>query len=580
MSEPFSWLNDISLRTLSRGYLEERNIEKYGGVKEAMIARLDFMAETSHRIIKEMGRERKDHKEKLLEGWSRGWSSLSTPIIGNFGTDRGLAISCNGSYVGDSMASILYNYHELGELMRNSAGTSSFFDVRPEGAPISAGGKSGGVVPWMGLASHYASAITQGGLRRGAFAGYISIRSADIKNFLRIKDPLHPVQHVSFGVCIDDAWMEEMEAEAPGGEKRMLMTQIILKRRASGYPYIIFTDAANRAYHPRAKELGRKIWASNLCTEIMLAATEDETFVCNLSSQNLAKYDEWKDTDWTETMIFFLDSVMEEYIQKTARMPYMKRPNLFSRNWRALGLGTLGYHTALQQKMIPFESYAARRLNIEMHRTVQEQSLEASRKMYKDYGAAELMEGTGQRHLTVNAIAPTTSSSIILGQVSQSIEPWDANIFENDNAKSVFTQVNHVLRECLKEHGKDTEEVWKSISQAGGSVQHLDFLTPLEKKVFKTFVEIDPMEIIKQAADRQKYIDQGQSLNLKIRNDASMQDNFNYIYAAWKMGLKSLYYHKNDASSARKLLRDIKNQKSVPNQPVAGDLESCVSCEA
>lgn len=578
MNQPFYWLNDVALRTLSRGYIEPQNIEKYGGIKEATIARLNYMAERSHDILKEMGKERKDHKEKLLEGWSRGWSSLATPVMGNFGNDRGLPISCNGSYVGDSMESILYNFHEMGELMRNGAGTSSFLDVRHKGAPISRGGKSGGSVPWMGLAGHYTTTITQAGLRRGSWAGYISIRSEDIHDFIRIKDPMHPVQHVSFGVVIDDAWMEEMVAEPKGGAKRKLMVDIILKRRQSGYPYIIFVDAANREYHPRAKELGRKIYASNLCTEIMLSANEEETFVCNLSSQNILHFDEWKDTDWTETMVYFLDTVMEEYIQKTSKMRYMERPWRFAKNWRALGLGTLGYHTALQSKMLPFDSAAARRFNIDVHKTLQEQSYEASRKMALEYGEAELMKGTGQRHLTLNAIAPTTSSSIILGQVSQSIEPWDANIFENDNAKSVFTQVNPVFIECLEDHDKNTEEVWKDIAAHGGSVQHLDFLTPLEKKVFKTFVELDPLEVIKQAADRQQYIDQGQSLNLKVVNDATMEDNMTYIIASWKLGLKSLYYHKNDASSARKLLREVVTSK--PELPTAAAFEQCLSCEA
>lgn len=577
MSQPFYWLNEVSLRTLSRGYLENTEIEKYG-VKDAALRRYEAIAETSDQILRQMGKPRKDHKEKLLEGWSKGWSSLSTPIVGNFGTDRGLPISCNGSYVGDSMESILYNFHEMGELMRNGAGTSSFLDVRHKGVSISKGGTSGGAVPWMGLAGHYTTTITQAGLRRGSWAGYISIRSKDIYDFIRIKDPLHPVQHVSFGVTIDDAWMEEMLNEPEGGEKRLLLVDIILKRRQSGYPYIIFIDTANRALHPRAKELGRKIWASNLCTEIMLPANEEETFVCDLSSQNLAKYDEWKDTDWTETMVYFLDTAMEEYIVKTAEYPMLKRAWNFAKNWRALGLGTLGYHTALQQKMIPFESNRARALNIEMHRTLREQSYEASRKMAIEYGEAELMQGTGQRHLTLNAIAPTRSSSIILGQISQSIEPWEANIFDDDNAKSVYTKLNPVFIECLESHQKNTPEVWKTIAEAGGSVQHLDFLTPLEKKVFKTFVEIDPMEVVKQAADRAVFIDQGQSLNLKVKNDATIEENVTYIVAAWKLGQKSLYYHFNDASSARKLLRSNKTKQSLPVEQV--EQNHCTVCEA
>lgn len=578
----FEFLNDISLRTLSRGYIEPENTEKYGGIKEATIARYETIAETSQQWLTKMGIIRKDHKDKLMEGFSRGWSSISTPIMGNFGTDRGLPISCNGSFVGDSLESILFNYHEMGELMRHGAGTSSFLNVRHKGMGVSKGGTSGGAVPWMGLAGHYTTTITQAGLRRGSWAGYIDIRSKDIHDFIRIRDTNHPVQHVSFGVSIDDAWLDEMLEEPEGGEKRMLMVDIILKRRKSGYPYIFFSDTANRGLHPRAVELKRRIWATNLCTEIMNPANEEETYTCNLSSQNLAKYDEWKDTDWTETMIYFLDSVMEEYIHKTAKIPMLKRVNLFARNWRSLGLGTLGYHTALQQKMIPFESKKARELNIEMHKLVHEQSLETSRKMARDYGEAEMMKGTGQRHINLNAIAPTTSSSIILGQVSQSIEPWEANIFDNDNAKSVFTQVNSELEKLLISYNKNTDEVWKSISEHGGSVQHLTFLTPLQKKVFATFSEIAPMEIIKQASDRQKYLDQGQSINLMIKKEASMEENMLYVIAAHKMGLKALYYHKNDASAARALLRDIKTEEgiSIYDNVQSDEFEHCVSCEA
>lgn len=579
--QPFEFLNDISLRTLSRGYIEPANVDKYGGVKEAAIARYEHIAETSHNWLIKMGINRKDHKEKLLEGFSKGWSSLSTPVIGNFGNERGLPISCNGSYVGDSLESILFNYHEMGELMRYGAGTSSFIDVRSKGEEVSKGGTSGGAVPWMGLAGHYTTTITQAGLRRGSWAGYIDIRSKDIHDFIRIRDTNHPVQHVSFGVCIDDAWIEEMLEEPEGGEKRMLLVDIVLKRRKSGYPYIFFTDAANRGLHPRAVELKRRIWATNLCTEIMLPANEEESFVCNLSSQNLALFDEWKDTDWTETMVYFLDTIMQEYIEKTASIPTLKRVHLFAKNWRALGLGTLGYHTALQKKMIPFESKTARKLNIEMHKAVYEQSLEASRKMARDHGEADMMKGTGQRHLTLNALAPTTSSSIILGQVSQSIEPWEANIFDNDNAKSVFTQVNPQLEELLELYNKNDHETWKSISEHGGSVQHLEFLSPLQKKVFATFSEIDPMEIIKQAADRQEYIDQGQSLNLMVKQDADVEENILYILAAHQLGLKSLYYHKNDASAARKLLRDIKSEDSIsPYDVIESNLANCVSCEA
>ncbi|NIH77330.1 ribonucleoside-diphosphate reductase alpha chain [Ochrobactrum sp. P20RRXII] len=575
--EDFYWLNDVSLKTLSRGYLRE-GIEPENLRAEA-IKRLEQMAQHSHDMLIKMGRERKDHAKKLMEGWKRGWASLSTPVMGNFGTQRGLPISCNGSFVADTTESILYNLSEIGMMTKFGAGTSSYMGVRHKGAAITGGGKSSGVVPLMGLSAAMTSTISQAGLRRGNWAGYIDIRSSDIHDFLRIRDPLHPVQHVSFGVCIDDAWMEEMLAEPKNGEKRMLLVDIILKRRQSGFPYIFFTDAANRDRHPRLVELARKIWASNLCTEIMLPANEEESFVCNLSSANAVHYDEWKDTDWIETMIFFLDTVMEEYIEKTYSIPFMDRANRFATRWRALGLGILGYHTALQNRLLPFESEGARAFNIEIHKTLKEQSYAASRKMAEEYGEAPGMTGTGQRHLTLNAIAPTTSSSIILGQVSQSIEPWEGNIFENDNAKGVFTQVNPNFIALLDEYEQNTPEVWKDIARHGGSVQHLDFLSDLEKKVYKTFAEIDQKEIVRQAADRQKYIDQGQSLNLMVPKAATMQDNVSLIVGAWKLGLKSLYYHKNSSGATRELLRaTAANSNAYAVE--AADEGDCLACQA
>jgi len=577
MKPDFFYLNETSLRTLSRGYLEP-GIPKEE-LFDATVKRLQAIADASHQRLIKMGKAREGHSEKLMHGFARCWSSLSTPVMGNFGTDRGLPISCNGSFIADNSESIFYNFAEMSQMTRFGAGTSSYIGTRHKGAKIRGGGESAGVVPWMGLASAITNTVSQAGLRRGNWAGYIDIRSPDIHDFLKIRDPLHPVQHVSFGVCIDDAWMMEMLSEPRNGEKRMLMVDIILKRRKTGYPYIFFTDAANEARHPRLVELERKIWASNLCTEIMLPANEEESFVCNLSSLNLSTYDEWKDTDWIETMIYFLDTVMDEYIEKTEGVMFMDRANRFAKNWRALGLGVLGYHTALQDRMIPFESQAARDFNIEVHKLLQEQSYAASRKMAEEYGEAEGMKGTGQRHLTLNAIAPTTSSSIIFGQVSQSIEPWEGNIFENDNAKGVFTMVNPKFIELLDEYGKNTPDVITSIVKRGGSVQHLDFLTPLEKKVFKTFAEISQSEIIRQAADRQVYIDQGQSLNLMVDPAVDMDGNFQLIHQAWASGCKSLYYHKNSAGSARKLLRDVANTP-VPVADNDTGFAQCVACEA
>lgn len=301
------------------------------------------------------------------------------------------------------------------------------------------------------------------------------------------------------------------------------------------------------------------------CTEIMLPSTPDESFVCDLSSVNLLYYDEWKNTDFVQEMVYLLDAVMTEYIQKTAGIRLLADAHRFAVRWRAVGLGTLGYHSLLQSKGIPFESVEARALNVEVHAFIQGEADQASKWLAQQYGEPEGMKGTGYRNLTRMAIAPTTSSSIICGQVSQSVEPWDANIFENDNAKGVFTQRNVQLEAVLEAKGKNTTDTWASILQAGGSVQHLDCLTDIEKATFKTFAEIDQSEVIRQAADRQQFIDQGQSINIKLPTEATMKEDIDLIVLAWRLNLKSLYYRRG-FNKAQELARQ--------------NMSECLSCEA
>jgi ribonucleoside-diphosphate reductase alpha chain len=367
---------------------------------------------------------------------------------------------------------------------------------------------------------------------------------------------------LSIGVCVSDKWMKKMI----DGDKdaRAVWAKVIKKRFESGYPYIFFSDNVNKEAPQVYKDKKIKIHASNLCSEICLSSSPDETFVCNLSSMNLLHYDDWKSTDAVETMTYFLDAVMEDYIQATENIPFLKAAHNFAKNQRALGIGVLGWHSYLQSKMITFESMEAKMLNTQIHRLIKEKSHAASREMAKEYGEPPLLKGYGMRNVTTMAIAPTTSSSFILGQVSPSVEPLNSNYYTKDLAKGKFTYKNPYLEKVLEKHSKNNADVWKSIMLKGGSVQHLDFLSQHEKEVFQTFGEISQKEVIIQAAARQKYIDQGQSINLMIHPKTPAKEVNELMIFAWEQGVKCLYYQRG----------------TNPAQELGRSILECKSCEA
>jgi ribonucleoside-diphosphate reductase alpha chain len=355
-----------------------------------------------------------------------------------------------------------------------------------------------------------------------------------------------------------------MESMLAGDKaKRKVWTKIIQKRFESGYPYIFFTDTVNRNKPQVYKDKGMLVRGSNLCSEVCLPSSPDESFVCDLSSLNLLNYDEWKDTDVVETLTYFLDAVMSEYVRKTEDRFLMRTVHNFAKRHRAIGIGTLGWHSYLQSKNIAFESEEARRLNVEIHRVIRERADAASVEMARIFGEPEVLKGYGRRNTTVTAIAPTTSSSFIYGQVSQSIEPLNSNYFTKDLAKGKFTYKNPYLKELLRELGKDTDEVWMDVLHHGGSVQHLDFLTREQKDVYKTFGEISQAEVLMQAADRQKWLDQSQSLNLMIHPDTPVKDVHNLLVTAWQIGISSLYYQRS----------------ANPSQELNRSIYSCAACE-
>ena len=547
----FEWLNQDSRTFLSRGngYLEE-------GVSAE--ERVRVISNAAEKILNIPG-----FSDKFYDYMSRGFYSLSSPVWSNFGVNRGLPISCNGVYVNDSIEKILEKTSEVGMQTKLGAGTSGYFgSIRPRGSDIRTGGRADGPVHYLRLYDSTTDIISQGSVRRGAFAAYLNIDHRDIEEFLEIREPGAAIQNISIGVTVSDDWMQAMvDGDA---EKRNIWAKVLRKRKETGYPYIFFSDTVNNNKPQVLKDKNIPIWASNLCTEICLPSSDIWSFVCNLSSMNIVKYDEWKDTDAVETMIYFLDAVMEEYIQKTKDIKFMESAHNFAVHWRALGLGTLGWHSYLQSNYIAFESFEAQMLNTQIHKTIFERSTRASQELARHYGEPEGMKGYGMRNLTVTAIAPTTSSSFILGQVSPSIEPLASNYFVKDLAKGSFTYRNPYLKKCLKAHGRDDEDTWKNILMKKGSVQHLDFLTQKEKEVFRTFSEISPLTIVQQAASRQKWIDQAQSLNLMIPPDAPVKDVNALLIEGWKLGVKTFYYQRS----------------SNPAQELVRDILTCASCEA
>lgn len=554
----FYWLTDNSRLFLSRGYLQEGESAE------------ERMADISKKAEEILGMD--GFADKFYGYLSKGYYSLSTPVWTNFATNRGLPISCFGSNVSDSMSNILHTAGEVGMMSKYGGGTSGYFGhLRARGEDIKNNGKSSGAVHAIKLFEQITDTVSQGSTRRGRFAPYLPIDHPDIEEFLEIGVEGNDVQDVNHAVTVTDDWMIEMI----GGdkEKRAVWAKVLQRRVEMGYPYIFFTDTVNDN-KPRWYK-NHPITHSNLCSEIALPDNERWSFVCNLSSMNAIHFDEWKDTDAVETMIYFLDAVMTEFLTKLENLRdsdelekrdsfrFMERAYNFALENRALGLGVLGWHTLLQSKMLPFASVEASLLNEKIFKTIRQKSEIASKELAEIFGEPEVTKGTGFRNATLMAVAPTTSSAFILGQASQSIEPLWSNNYVKDVAKAKVTVQNEYLKEVLKKYGKDTRETWTDILNHDGSVQHLEYLTENEREVFKTFPEINQYEIINQASIRQKYIDQGQSLNIMVNPATSAKELNDLHLYAWENGIKTLYYQ-HSTNAAQKLY-----QSSV-----------CLSCEA
>lgn len=554
------WLNDNSRKFLAKGYL------KNGQTAED---RLQFIAQKAEEILKIDG-----FAKKFYGYMARGFYSLSTPIWANFGLQKGLPISCFGSYIGDDMGQILFTHSEVGMMSKFGGGTSGYFGaLRPRGSPIKDNGVSSGAVHFMRLFESMVNVVSQGSTRRGHFSPYLPIDHADIEEFLDIGTEGNPIQELTHGVTVSDQWMNEMISG--DNKKRTIWAKVLQRRSQMGYPYILFSDTVNNNTADVYKDKKLKIYASNLCSEVLLPSSPEWSFVCDLSSMNLLHYEEWKNTDAVETLVYFLDAVMTDFIQKLEQLrdstskesrtcfSFMERAYNFAVANRALGVGVLGWHSLLQSKMIAFESLEADQLNVEIFKKIKEQTLEASKKLATIFGEPSILTGYGRRNTTLCAIAPTTSSAFILGQVSQSIEPIWSNCYVKDIDKMKVTIKNGFLEKLLEEKKRNDKETWYSIRDNDGSVQHLPFLSQKEKDVFKTFAEIDQYAVINQAAVRQRYIDQGQSINLMINPKTPTKDVNALYIEAWRSGVKTLYYQ-HSMNAAQTL-----NRKKI-----------CVSCEA
>ena len=531
------YFDEISLATISKGYLLPGETPKkaYRRVAAAAAMRLN----------------RPDLENKFFKIIWNGWLGLASPVLSNMGTDRGLPISCFGVDTPDSIRGIGLTNAELMKLTSVGGGVGiSLSRIRPRGKEIKGNGKSEGVVPWAKIYDSTIIATNQGNVRRGAASVNLDINHADIDEFLEIRrpkgDPNRQCLNLHQCVVVDDMFMRKLESRDQPSMERW--AKVLKARMETGEPYIMFKDNVNKA-NPMAYMMNNlDVSMTNICTEITLHTDEEHSFICCLSSLNLAKYDEWKDTDVVETATYFLDGVMQEFIDKTNGKESMVRTHRHAKKGRALGLGVMGWHTFLQQRGLPFNSIASTAWTHTIFSDIKNKAEGASRKLAQEYGEPVWCKGTGMRNTHLLAIAPTVSNSRISG-CSAGIEPYPANIYVFNGAKGTFIVKNPELEKVLEKKGHNNSKVWDRIMEDDGSVQNLsnDILSEEEKEIFLTFAETNQLELVRQAAIRQKYIDQTQSLNLAFAPTDSPKWINQVHMESWKLGIKTLYYLRTDS---------------------------------
>lgn len=470
----------------------------------------------------------------------KGWLSCSTPVLANTGTKKGLTVSCSGQYVGDSIDDFYSNLHEGAMLSKNGFGTSSYLgDIRKRGSIISKGGTAQGILPVFQDFVTMASKVSQGGTRRGSWAGYIPISHGDFQEVYDFIYDLPDEVNVGFN------WYDSDTAKMDMGDQdtRTRFKKLMKLRMVQGKGYIFFPDKANRLAPKMYQDLGLKIHSSNLCNEIALYQDKDHTYTCVLAALNMSKYNEWKDTDTIKHATVFLDCVVSEFLDNARGVPGLEKAVRFTEKSRALGLGVCGFHTYLQQESIPFESIEAQFFNMNFFKELNAKTLEASKELAMEYGEPEWCKGYGVRNTHRTAMMPTMSTAAIMGGVSQGIEPMIGNCFIAQLAGGDAERINPVFLDLMKSRGKFTKKLVKEIAENNGSVQNLDWLTDHEKLVFKTAFEINQEVILRLASQRQRFIDQGQSLNLFF----SAEEDERYVAYVHKLAIKDpfikgLYY--------------------------------------
>ena len=539
-----SWGNtDVYKKTISGGYLYrgESPREAYQRVSKTVAYRLHKpeMAETFFSYI-----------------WN-GWLCLASPVLSNTGTDRGLPISCFGIDVADSIQDIGQKNLEMMLLAKHGGGVGiGINQIRPAGATITGNGTSDGVVPFCKIYDSTILATNQGSVRRGAASVNINIEHNDFEEWLEIREPKGDVNRQSLNLhqcaVVGDKFMRRLEQG--DADARSKWSKLLRKRKATGEPYIMFKGNVNKSNPKAYKENGLKVHMTNICSEITLHTDENHSFVCCLSSLNLAKYDEWKDTNLIYDATFFLDGVMEEFIQRAKGLRGFENSIRSAQKGRALGLGVLGWHTYLQEKGIPFEGLLSQFETRKIFSQIKIESERASMALAETYGEPLWCVGTGYRNTHLRAVAPTVSNSKLSGNVSAGIEPWAANVFTEQSAKGTFIRKNPTLVKLLRKHKLNNEEIWSKILADGGSVQGIDQLDAVTmghdipaKEVFKTFKEINQLELVNQAGLRQQYVDQSVSLNLAFPSEATPKWLNKVHFDAWKKGVKTLYYTRTES---------------------------------
>jgi ribonucleoside-diphosphate reductase alpha chain len=539
-----TWMNEIGLSMISKGYLlpDEDVFDAFKRVSRAAAKRL----------------KRKDLQPFFYEAMVKNWLCLASPVLSNLGTERGMPISCFGIDTDDSIEGIAGANSELMRLSSQGGGVGiGVSRIRGRGKEISGNGVSEGVVPWCKIYDSTILATNQGSVRRGASSVNLHINHPDIEEFLMIRRPKGDVNRQCLNlhqcVVIDDAFMNRVEEKDPKALK--LWGEILKTRLETGEPYLMFEDNINNANPEAYKKNNLNVSMTNICSEIALYTDPLHSFICCLSSLNLARWDEWKDFKFENGMTlpeltcWFLEGVLQEFIDRSKNIKFMENTHRSATKGRAIGIGVLGWHTFLQEKGIPFAGLQANTHTRLIFDFIEKEALKASRDQTIEYGEPEWCKGTGMRHTHHLAVAPTVSNAHISGGVSPSIEPIPANVYNLKTAKGTFIKRNPTLERLLKSKGYSIDSVWEQIAKDKGSVMGLPeyILSDEEKEVFLTFKEINPYEIVRQNGIRQKYVDQAISLNLTFDPSDSPKYISDVHKLAWREGIKTLYYMRSES---------------------------------